>query len=122
MRAILVDILKHLSVYDPHLLIDGFEVFDAGEQEPPERVGVLRLGMGQTVNASLLPDSEASQAVVEGLRAHHRAQGSRSGRAFELVVMPRLHINRPIVLSTRVALTGLDAPVIRAAQLALSHG
>lgn len=122
MRLNLVDILKRLSVYDPYLLVDSVEVSEADKSGQLARVAVVRLFMGPTVNVNLLLDIEASQAVVDGLCAKHRAHSGGDGGVSELMVLPGLDGARPILLGTHAALTGLDTPVIRFALMGLSHG
>lgn len=120
MRKRLVDLIERLATRDPELVVGHIEVAPCAPSAGSDDVGLLRLGTHRTVHLTLLPDADPTLAIVEGLRAHHRATRGHSGWRIELIVMPRLQIERPIMLTSRVAIANLDASVIREALLSMS--
>jgi hypothetical protein len=120
MRKRLVELIERLATRDPELVVGHIEVAPCAQSAASDDVGLLRLGTHRTVHLTLLPDADPTLAIVEGLRAHHRATRGHSGWHIELIVMPRLQIERPIMLTSRVAIANLDASVIREALLSMS--
>ena len=120
MRQRLVEMIEHLAAHAPELGVGHVEVTLPAKTTGSDDVGLLRLGTHRMVHLTLLPDADPSVAVVEGLRAHHRATTGHGGWCIELVVMPRLQIERPMMLTSLVTITGLDASVIRQALLSMS--
>lgn len=82
-------------------------------------VAFVQMSAGRRVRVTLLIDAEPEQATIEGLRAHRRHMASTPATE-ELVVIPACLSNRPALFTSHVAVTGLDASVIRQALIALS--
>lgn len=117
MRAALVDMLRAMTTKGPSLTVE--RVLAPADDEGPE-VAMLTLRSGRRVRVTLHTEAGPEQAAVVGLRAHYRHMAARDGWIDELLVIPSVLSDRPALFTNHVAVTGLDAAVIRQALIALA--
>lgn len=110
MRDCLLELIKQILANDPVLVdVQIDQAFRDGDD-----VASLDLGSDRQVLVTVLRNIAATDLVREGLLAHHRMMDKLSGWTQCLLVLPDLNIERPMFMTSRVAITCMDPDHVRA--------
>jgi hypothetical protein len=109
-RDCLLELIKQILRNDP--VLAGAQIDKAFRDG--DNVASLDLGSERQVQVTVLRNIAATDLVREGLLAHHRMTDKRSGWTQCLLVLPDLDIERPMFMTSRVAITSMDPEHMRA--------
>lgn len=110
MRDCLLELIKQILKHDPDQVgaqID--KIFHEGDD-----VATLNLGLDRQVLVTALRNIASTDVVRQGLLAHHRMADKYKGWAQCLLVLPDLDIERPMFMTSLVAITNMDPDHVRA--------
>lgn len=118
LRECLLELIRQILGSDPSLHLAQIETtFQDGDD-----IATLEIGPERAVLVTLLPDVTATDTVRQGLLAHQRMTDQFKGWVQCLLVAPNLQIERPTLLTARVAITDMEADHLRSALLQLATG
>ena len=116
MRDRLLEALKKILGYDPELVEAHIESVLRDQDD----VALLQLGSDRPVLVTLLPEVAPTDVVRQGMLAHQRRVNARANWIQCLLVLPDLQLERPMLLSHRVAVTNVDPELVRASLVCMA--